>query len=173
MAALPENSTARYRIHYTTGGHQHSFQIRSGASPSFLGGLVNDFLGSLSTAVSAITVDFVEWAPTGSNVFNPVTAGIEGNLYGGGLAVGEARAYALNFIGRTSGGRRVRIMVFSPTSLGTDYRFIAGEGAFIDAARTVLVNAGSQIIGIDGLVPIWKSYVNALSNAYWQKALRP
>jgi hypothetical protein len=173
MAALPENNTARYRLHYTSGGNQHSMQIRSGTSPAFFGGMMNDFLTALGSAVYTITVDFVEWSAALSNVFNNVTTGIETNTYGAGIPVAENRAYALNFIGRTAGGRRVRLMVFSPTVLTADYRYIRGEGASIDAARDVLVNAGSQITGIDGLVPIWKTYVNTLSNAYWQKELRP
>ena len=173
MAALPENNTARYRFSYTCGGLQHSFQIRSAASPLVVGTLVDNFLTSLGSASFIKTMGTVEWAASGSNVFNPITVGIEGNTYGAGIPAGENRAYAFNFIGRTTGGRRVRLMVFGPTVLTTDYRYIPGEGSLVDAARGQLVSAGSVILGIDGLVPVWKSYVNTLVPTYWQKELRP
>jgi len=173
VAPLPANNTARFRIFYTLGGEQHSLQIRSAQSPAVVGADVDNLLTSLGTAIYNLVIDFVEFSAVGSTVFNPVTTGIEGNTYGGGSPTAESRAYALNFIGRTPGGRRVRIMVFGPTTLGGDYRFIAGEGASIDAGVAALVAAGSHILGIDGQTPVWKTYVNSLVNAHWQKALRP
>jgi hypothetical protein len=173
MAALPANSTARFRVFYTTASKQHSFQIRSGSSPGAIGTLVGMFLAAHAGAIFTLVIDNVDWAAAGSNVFNPVTTGIEGNTYGSGTPAGDVRAWALNYIGRTPGGRRVRIMVFSPTLLGGDYRFVSGEGTALDAARAVLVGAGSAITGIDGQTPVWKTYINALANAHWQKALRP
>lgn len=173
MAPLPPNSTARFNVNYTSGGNQHSFQLRSTASPAAVGFVVDNFLNALSTAIFQVVIDNVDFAAIGSNVFNPVVTGIEGNIYSAGIPAGENRAWALNFIGRTSGGRRVRLMLFGPTLLTTDYRYIAGEAGFIDAGRASLVAAGGQILGIDGLTPVWKTYVNTLANAYWQKELRP
>jgi hypothetical protein len=63
-------------------------------------------------------------------------------------------------------------MVFCPTTMTTNYRFDPGEGALVDAAVNRLQGAGSLITGIDGLTPIWKDYVNLITNAYWQKELR-
>lgn len=173
MAPLPANSTARFRFFYTMGGEQHSFQVRSTQSPAQIGQDMDLVLVALGTAIYQLTLDFVEFSAAGSNVFNPVVTGYEGNSYGGGSPTAEARAYALNFIGRTTGGRRVRIMMFGVTTLGGDYRFIAGEGASIDAARNALASLGNHVMGIDGLTPVWKTYVNTLVNAHWQKALRP
>jgi len=173
MAALPENNTPRFRINYTVGSNQHSFLLRSAASPAFIGGFVDDLLTALASAIYGMVIDNVEFSASGSTVFNPVTTGIEGNPYGAGVSVGESEAFALNFIGRSTGGRRVRIMIFSPTTLGADYRFVAGEGGSIDAAVAVLQSSGGLLQAIDGLTPIWKTYVNALVNTHWQKALRP
>lgn len=64
-------------------------------------------------------------------------------------------------------------MVFSPTLLGGDYRFNPGEASSFDNARNVLNTAGSTITTIDGQTPVWKTYINALANTYWQKKLRP
>jgi len=57
--------------------------------------------------------------------------------------------------------------------MGADYRFVAGENAAVDAGRQALVDAGGNILCIDGLQPVWKTYVNGLVNAHWQKKLRP
>jgi len=173
MAALPPENTARYRVHYTVGDEQHTMEIRSAARPSALGTLVAHFLSELDSAIGAMVVDFVEWAPSGSVFFNPVVTGIEGSSFGTGTITGDVRAWAFNFIGRSTGGRRVRIMVFGAVSLGADYRFVAGENAAVDAGLQALVDAGGNILCIDGLQPVWKTYVNALVNAHWQKKLRP
>lgn len=127
----------------------------------------------MSTAIYTLVVNETEWAPAGSNVFNPVVTGTEGDSFGSGTPTGDVRAWAVNFIGRSASGRRVRLMVFSPTLLGGDYRFNPGEAGFFDAARNVLNSAGSTIQTIDGQTPVWKTYINALANAYWQKELRP
>lgn len=173
MAPLPPNSTARFRVQYTTIAKQHTMEIRSTSSPSAIGVIVDALLTALGAAIFGLTIDVVEFAASGSNVFNPVTTGIEGNVYGSGSGTTVNVPSYFNFIGRTSGGRRVRLAVFGAAIAGGDYRFIAGELAVIDAARAVLVSAGGAIMGIDGLTPVWKSYVNAGFNAYWQRAVRP
>jgi len=173
MAALPPESTARFRVHYTIGNLQHTMELRSGASPSGLGTLVAHFLSELDGAIGAMIIDFVEWAASGSTIFNSVVTGIEGSTFGTGTITADVRAHAYNFIGRSPGGRRVRIMVFGAVALGTDFRFIAGENVAVDAGRQALVDAGSNLLCIDGLQPVWKSYVNTIVNAHWQKALRP
>jgi hypothetical protein len=173
MAPLSPDNTARYRVHYTVIGAQHTMEIRSLISPGALGTLVDSLLTQLGTDIFAMVVDFVEFAASGSNVFNSVTTGIEGFTYGSGAGTTIQIPNYVHFIGRTTGGRRVRLTVFGIIGLGTDYRFIAGEDALIDAAISVLVASGGNILGIDGLTPVWKSYANAGTNAHWQKAVRP
>jgi len=172
LPVLPASNTPRFRFHYTQ-GVQHSFQMRSNASPAVQGEHAASFLTALGAAIYSMTMDFVDWAPAGSDVFNPVITGIEGDTFGAGLVTQAAQANAYNFIGRTSGGRRVRLMVFGATTVGGDYRFGAGEGASLDAALAQLIGSGNAVQGIDGLTPVWKSYVNALVSAHWQQALRP
>lgn len=172
MAPLPPESTARYRFRYTTGGEVHTFQIRSAGSPVAVGAVVHNFLGALGTAQFFKTITSTDWAASGSNVFNPVVTGVEGNAYGAGVPVSADRAWAFNFIGRTPGGKRVRIMIFSPTSMTTNYRYDPGEAGLVDAAVNALEAAAGLVIGIDGMTPVWKQYVNLLANAYWQKELR-
>jgi len=172
MAALPPNSTPRFKVFYTNCGHQHSFQIRSHSSPSAIGTLIDEFMTELSPILYATTIDEVQFAADGSNVYNPVTTGAESNGYGSGAGNEGVAPQYFDFIGRTTGGRRVRLAVFGATVLGTNYRFSPLEDDNIDDAILVLQGAGSVIVAIDDLVPVWKTYANAGNNAYWQRAVR-
>jgi len=174
VTALSPDSTIRFRVFYTNCSHQHSLQVRSGSSPAVVGSLVDSFFTALGNVISATVIDFVDFAASGSSVFNPVTTGIEGNTYagfGGGTTV-QAAQY-IDYVGRTAGGRRVRWSVFGIGNLFTDFRAVSAENAQVDAGRAILAGAGAVIIGIDGLIPSWKTYANTGVNAHWQKALRP
>jgi hypothetical protein len=139
---------------------------------------VGAFLDAFFTAQNAIlpstVIDEVTFAPSGSDIFNPVTTGIEGNTYGsgGGAAVGAAQF--VSYIGRTAGGKRVRMFVYGVNAIAAnDYRFVLGESTQVDDAIAVL-NANSTLLkGIDGGAIVWKNYANAGVSAHWQKALRP
>ena len=173
MAPLSPDNTPRFRFHYTVIGKQHTLEVRSGSSPATIGGQVYYILNTLGAKLFASVLDFVDFAASGSNVFNPVTTGVEGNTWGTGAGTVDAIPRFFNFIGRTSGGRRVRMAVFGAIDTGTDYRYLAGENSTVDNARAALVGYGSSFQGIDGLTPIWKSYVNVGYNAYWQRNVRP
>jgi hypothetical protein len=173
MAPLPPNGTPRFRVNYTNVSRQHTLEIRSGSSPSAIGTFVDDLFTALVPILYPTVIDNVVFAASGSNVFNAVTTGIEGNTYGGGSPFQQNAAWFISFIGRTSGGRRARMYVFGVTMLAVDYRYVAGEQVAVDAAISVINAFGSNLQGIDGLVPIWKSYANGGVNSYWQKHLRP
>lgn len=174
LPPLAPSNTARFRINYTVGGEQHDFQVRSTpVSPTALGVQVDAFLSDLAAALNAVTIDSVEFAANGSNVFNIVTTGIEGQVYGSGAGGGSARANYVDFIGRSSGGRRVRLAVFGLKVDATDYRFVSGENAAVDNAIVSLNGAVGSFLAIDGVAPQWYSYANAGVNAHWQKAVRP
>lgn len=173
MAPLPPDSTPRYRIHYKAIDKDHTFQLRSDQSPAFIGNLANDFFTALGAAVGPILLEFVDWAPAGSNVFNPVITGHEGAAYAGGAFTNEMNAWAYTFVGRSSGGKRTRIAVFGALFLSDDYRLEAAASPTIAAALNILNLAGSLITCIDGLRPVWKSYVDIQVNDHWVKNLRP
>jgi hypothetical protein len=121
-----------------------------------------------------VVIDRVEFAGSGSTIFNTVTTSVDGNTYGSGTpAVAGENAYFYNFSGRTSGGRRMRFYQYGAKALGGDYRFIAGESASLDSARSSIVSAAGMWLGIDGIKPSMYSYINAGADAYWQRALRP
>jgi hypothetical protein len=174
MAPLAPSNTPRFRIFYTTVGHQHSLQVRSPYSPAALAGFITNYFTAFGVACAAATIDFVDFAPSGSDIFNPVTTGVEGTTYAGGTVLSnEVAAWQFNFIGRTTGGRRVRYSRFGALFLGTDYRFVAGESSVIDAVVAQLNAAGSNLLGIDGLRPVWKTYADCGVNDHWVKVLRP
>jgi hypothetical protein len=174
VAPINPNNTPRFRAHYTTIGHQHSVQLRSAGSPFAIGVFLGSYFDAFGLTAADITVDFVDWAPAGSDVFNPVTVGIEGTTYTGDpAAVDHSAAWAYTFIGRTSGGKRVRMAQFGALYLGTDYRFIAGESSPLDNVINILQGAGSLLLGIDGLTPLWKDYCDVQVNDHWVKRLRP
>lgn len=174
MIPLPPTNTARFRGFYTTIGHQHSIQVRSHASPAVVGELMHQLMVRLDIAAAPRTFDFMDWAPEGSDIFNPVTMGHEGQAYDGAPDfVPHHAAWAYTCQGRTSGGRRVRLALFGAVYSGDDYRIDASTSAIIANVISALTGAGSNIIGIDGLVPIWKPYVTVQINDHWVKELRP
>jgi len=173
MAPLPPSSTPRYRVHYTTCGKQHTFQMRSHQSPTEIGILIQDFLTALDAVCFASIIDFVDFAADNSDIFNSVTTDAESFTWGTGIGSVTNVPNFMNFIGRSTGGKRVRIAVFGLDTSAVDYRFIAGENADVDNGNAVLTAAGDILRCIDDLQPVWKSYVNAGVNAYWQKAVRP
>lgn len=173
MAPLAPSNTPRFRVHYTVIGVQHSLQIRSGVSPGALGSFVAALYTNLGVDVFGTTIDFVDWAPAGSDIFNPVTTGIEGNAYGSGAGNQEFIPWAFTFLGRTSGGRRARFAIFGAKSLSGNYRVTAGEQATVDGVVALLQSVGSGVVAIDGLPAVWKTYADVQVNDHWLKNVRP
>jgi len=173
MAPLPPDSTPRFKVFYTGGLNDHDFQVRSHLSPAAIGVDIDAFLTALAARMHLITVNQVQFAASGSNVFNPVTTGIEGQSYSSGAAITQEAPNYIDFIGRSTGGKRTRITLFGVSGLGADFRWAAGEDSAVDAAIAVLIAAGSDFRCIDDLAPVWKPYANAGVNAHWQKATRP
>ena len=174
MAPLAPSNTSRYKIFYTNVGIKHQFEVRVGSvSPSALGIYVDNFFTALAGTIFLTTIDEVQFAPSGSDIFNSVSSGIESNTYSSGAGAPTDAANFVGFVGRTSGGRRSRLFIYGTTVNGSvDYRSSAGESAAIDAAIAVLVAPSDAFLAIDGLKPLWKSYANLGVSAHWQKALR-
>jgi hypothetical protein len=172
MAPLPPDTTARFRVNYSTNTEQHDFQVRSTSSPSAVGTIVDTFLTALSAALFSFEIGTVEFAAIGSNIFLPVTTGIEGNTYGTGIGLVEQRPWFYGFIGRSALGRKWHLDVFGAISLGTNYRWSPGEYTIMDNAIAALQGASPNILGIDGAAVTVYTYANAGVNAHWQRAER-
>jgi hypothetical protein len=172
MTALPVDNTPRFRVTYTNLGLSHVLDIRSNSSPSALGVQIDAFFDAISGVIADTSIDVVEYAPSGSSVFNPVTTGIETNHYGTYSSPAEAKAWYVGFVGRSSGGHRARLFVFGAGLLGTNYRWAPGENTAVDSAVATLQAQSPGWQAIDGLVPTWKSYANAGVNDALVKKLR-
>lgn len=138
-----------------------------------MGGWVNNFWNTFTTNLYALTLDFAEFAPTGSDIFNIVTTGYEGVTWGLNVPPNEQKAWAFTFVGRTAGGHRSRITQFGAQTLGTDYRVISGELAFMTNVLGVLAGSSGVLLGIDNLPIVWKNYADVQVNDHWVKELRP
>lgn len=175
MAPLPPNSTARYVVHYTSGSREHTQLWRSGtpASPSAMGDFLNQVWTDVSPIIFAATILDLVFYADGADVGNSVaTTDFVGNTYGTGDPSNNTAALFLDFIGRSSGGKRVRVSFYSPTGTDPSWRFNAGESTAVDNVVMDLQSNSVDLVAIDGLVPIWKAYANVGYNAYWQRARR-
>jgi len=172
MTALAPSNTPRFRVHYAAVGQNHTVQFRSNQSPAAFGSFYNAFASAIAAAIVPQSIDFIDFAPTGSDIFNPVTTGIEGNVYGTSPVQPEFAAWTLSYVGRTSGARRNRVTIFGVNSLGSNYRFSAAESAVVDAGQAILVANPSFCLAIDGLTTVWHAYANAGVNDHFIKLLR-
>ena len=174
MAPLPPENTARYWVDYSVGGINHSFQVRfdGTTSPSALGSTLNAFLNTLAPLLNQIIIEGVRFAPEGTNISNPVVTGIEGNTYGVGTPAANETADFLNFVGRTAGGRRVTLAIYGILEVDDFYRLNASESTIVASAVAILNGEEGLFLGIDGLNPVWKPYVNNAASGYWQRNLR-
>lgn len=175
LPVLPADNTARFKLSYVNDGFTHTLTARSTPiSPATAGTHFDALFTALSPMLPITSILDVQFAAAGSNVFNPVTTGIEGNIYGSGSGAPIGASENVGFVGRTSGGRRARLWVYGINAIASaDFRFNPGESADVDNAIIAIRAATGLYLGIDGLAPTWKGYANAGVNAFWQRKLRP
>lgn len=174
MAPLNPNNTGRYFVDYTVGIHEHTAMVRANAalSPASFGTQINNLLTALTPVLFALTIVRIRWAASGSNVSNPVASGIEGSVYGGSAPANNDYPKFLDFVGRSTGGRRVRNTWFGYKGGLDDFRVTTAESTAIAAALPNITGGANSWLSIDGLKPVWYNYVDVGYNAYWQRAVR-
>src|SRR5215207_4897054 len=174
LPPLPPSNTIRYFADYSTATVSHTAIIRANAvaSPANIGALLNSIFTSFSNVASAITFHTLRVAVVGSDVTNPVVSGFEGTIYGAGGESEASRVTSLNFVGRSSGGRRVRFSLFGYTGPISSWRLTNSENVNVAAINATMVSAVNSFYSIDGIKPLWYPYANVSFNAYWQKELR-
>lgn len=175
MAPLPPDNTARYVVHYTSGGHPHTQEYRSQppASPATMQTFLAQLWSDLSPILFLATIGDVVFYAQGSNVGNSVAMPLFiGQSYGSGAPTNNTAALFLNFVGRSSDGRRSRLSFYSPVGTDPSWRFNFGESGDVDNAILDLQSNSVNLVGIGGLPVVWKAYANVGYNAYWQRALR-
>lgn len=172
MAPLPPNGTPRFKVVYTVNLTQHDFQVRSHDSPSAIGAKIDAFLLAIQDACWEIVIDRVDFAADNSNIFLPVTTGIETNVYSEGVANNPVANWFYGFVGRTSGGRRWHLDVFGARDLGINFRFTPGENPDLSNGVAALQDFGASLVGIDDAEVTVYPYINAGDNAHYQRAVR-
>lgn len=174
LTPLPPSNTARYKVFYTFATYSHVTQVRAAGvhSPSSFGTWFDGLLTELTAALYPLVINKVEFAASGSDVFNTVVTGIEGNSYGSGSPSGLLAPQFIAFQGRSSGGRKVRLSIYGIKPEENDYRFEQGDNADVDDAITYINTPSSFAKAIDGVTPSWYSYANTGFNAYWQRRNR-
>lgn len=175
MAPLPSNNTSVLFVDYTVQAHQHTVQCRYAEPATFVEAMdaVDAWFTALSTAIGETTIDGARYRLEGTNVAIDVTwTGASG--YGTGTGGEDFSAQYAGFIGRSAGGRRVRVYAFglSFIQFGNNYRASAGENAILDDARDTIAAASDVWLAIDGQPAIWKTYINNGENAYWRNQIR-
>jgi len=174
LTPLPPSNTIRYKTFYTYAGKTHDFQIRANAvySPSTHGTFIAALFDALDPSLYPVTIGVTQVAVEGSNVFNNVTTGQEGQSFGSGTPAGIVTPQFIGFQGRSSDGRKVRLSIYGIKAEENDFRFNPEDNDDVDAAIVVLNATANGALTISGIKPQWYTYANTGFNAYWQRALR-
>lgn len=175
MTPLPEESTARYIVHYTSVGNEHVQQWRVGSpiSPTTFQTFLISFWDALDAVLLSATITGVGFIADGSTIENPVVMGtFVGSSYGSGTGSNIQGTGFLDFVGRSSGGKRIRVATFSPNLVDESFRLHIDENTHIATAHVVLSTNTVDLVAIDGIAPVWKPYANWGYNAHWQRARR-
>lgn len=183
MAALPDNNTGRYFVDYLANGREHTvmFRYAAGAAPNAPGiAFLESCREFLDTMAAAMPTDYAmvaaRYSASGTNFTIPLTAPLIENAGAVTPNLSDAPSY-WNFIGRTLGGRQVKLMMLGvgddasePNAQGKNYRLTSAERPTVAAAIGVLNSSGQ--VAIDNLDPTWYAYVNLGYHSYWTRRLR-
>lgn len=175
MAPLPPQSTARYIVHYSQGGNEHIQVYRSQppASPAAMSTFLEALWAEMSPLLLACTITGVGFIADETTIENSVSMpNFVGDTYGSGAGSTVQSTGFLNFVGRTTGGRRVRLSFFGSNTVDETFRIHSTEAEPVNDALIVLNSQAVGLVGIDSLPITWKPYVNFAYNAHWQRAER-
>ena len=175
MAPLPENNTAVLFVDYDTCGEPHQLQCRMADASTVTEAMdgVNAFLTALGNSHRLMTITGARHRAALATVTTDVVW-TGAATYGIGAGTHDESAKFYDFIGRSAGGRRVRVGIFGAIIgvEGEDYRLAASSDPAFSGALAVLVGAIDHFVAIDGLPASWKPYVNLGQNAYWRNHIR-
>lgn len=174
MAPLPHNSTALYYFDYTVGGFNHTSELRAegGHSPSSAAGLFIAICENFSPAMYESTLNTVRFQAQGSNFSNIVASGLEGETWGSGAQPVDDAGKFINFVGRGTLGRRVRMAIFGYKNAYSTFRITGAESPAASDSVDLLNASDLYGYAIDGTKAVWYNYVNTGLNAYWQRNVR-
>jgi hypothetical protein len=179
MAPLPYNNTGRIALQYTANTKVHVVTFRypgAGAPDDTDLESIDEVLIALNAFMPASwTFDAWSYTVAHDNVGVP----IDGNpttFAGAGADEAFKDPAYLSVVGRTVGGHRARFTMIganfaaNSSTAASNYRVSEAENTAVADLLTAV--RGSAILGIDGDVPRWKSYVNLGFSSYWTKQVR-
>lgn len=171
--ALPASNTARFKLRYNDGFNEHALVMRANTSNAHTAAQALDaFLVAHGAVIAQITIVGLEYAPIGSDIFNPVTWD-QSATYGTGTLAALERPYTYSYTGRSTGGHKCKVFLFANNVHGTgSWRIPTATGNFVEEALAALVTFSSCFLAIDGLVPVWHAYANQGANDHWMRKAR-
>ena len=174
MAPLPHNNTDIVYVDYQQGPRAHTFQVRVAdvGNVASWESDITDLLDLTNSLIYAATITATRGQNSGSSISFPVPSTLVGTSFGTGTINAETVPFNLDFIGRSAGGRRVRLDIFGLKLGLSDYRLTAAENSDVAAMVAVLQGATDSFYAIDGTKAIWYPYADTGVNAYWQKKQR-
>lgn len=177
MAALPVESTGRLFVDYTICGEGHTVLVRygTGGNPGDAMALLDAFWIATDALFYHAIITGARVADLGSTVTYPVTY-TGASSFGSGAGSHYQTANYIDFVGRSIGGKRVRVSTFGVVThadtAASDYRWDATENADVAAGLAVLEAGTDTPVAIDGDPAVWHQYANIGVNAYWRNRIR-
>lgn len=192
LPPLPENSTARLFLYYTTGvgpnAQEHVMTIRYNAAAASAGDIMTDLADLVfnagNTAATHEGWKFLRAETQAQGAIPrfpvavvPALLGYVGT--GDDSASPSLEAREVRFIGRgTTTGRKVSLSLYGVSTseiAEPDFRFTPPAGAFL-SDMTTLMNfngpAAASFINIGGGPTSWYTYVNWQYNSHWETEQR-
>lgn len=175
MTTHSPTALPRSIVHYTAVTTAHKLLIHYAPGTDAALALTNSaaIVAQLKTISTAqCTFDGHDYAPAGSNIFNPTTwTNVVGTFAGTRTAAGRASYYG--FVGRTAGGCRGRFWLYTTTDSGeASWRWNPGEFTAGTTLLTWLNSTSNPMVARDGLAIVFKSYINAGNNYHWLRKMR-
>jgi len=177
MAITDPTNTARLFLDYNTCDEDHTAMLRytTLGSPGNCMTILDAMLTAMVAFLYRVTIIGARVAAVGSNVTNPVTWTGDAT-YGGDPGPHFASAQFVDFVGRGSDGKRVRVAFFGAQTQadggGDDFRFQAADFPFVVTCVTALASDPGNAVTVTGLDASWKPYGNGGVNAYWRNKIR-
>lgn len=175
MAPLPDNNTPVLFLEYTSGGTNHTAEVRlpSTADPGSAAIAANALRTPLAaTMLTADRIFGARYRAAGSLVSFPIAITATTGTIAGTLDP-DLKPMFYSFTGRSADGRRVRFTWFTQyVDPKVDGWRDATPGTAFTAVLTALQGGSVDARTISGQLPIWNPYVNFGANGYWQRKTR-
>jgi hypothetical protein len=130
-------------------------------------------LDAMGTTIYEYTILGARESVADSDISLPITW-TGADHYGSDEGDHANTAWYYDWVGRSTGGRRVRLALFGSKNFedNVDHDYRLPTTGFFAAPLAVLTGASADMVAIDGLEPVWYSYLNVGVNAYWRNKIR-